>query len=64
MVPARASRSGARVTGRGRPPKGAKIEVRLPPEILTPLDAWAADREIPRAEAIRQLLNIAIVTHV
>jgi hypothetical protein len=64
MVSTRASRNGARMTGRGRPSKGAKIEVRLPPEILGPLDAWAAEHEIPRAEAIRQLLNIAIVTHV
>ena len=50
------------MSDRGRPREGRTVEVRLPDEILDPLDQWAVEHEIKRAEAIRQLLNVALVT--
>ena len=43
--------------GRGRPPIGPTVELRLPPEVLAHIDAWADAEGVTRAEAIRRLIN-------
>ncbi len=49
------------MTGRGRPPIGTPIEVRLTDEQVSRIDAWANDRDVKvRAEAIRRLLDIGL----
>ena len=46
------------MTGRGRPRKGTRTEVRLPDEQLARVDTWANARDIrDRAEAIRRLID-------
>jgi hypothetical protein len=48
--------------GPGRPPIGRPVQVRLPAGLLTRLDAWA-DRNGPsRAEAVRILLDAALIS--
>jgi len=51
---------------RGRP-KGTRfagnIPVRLTPEILDAVDAWADRSNISRSEAIRRLIEQALVIH-
>lgn len=49
------------MTGRGRPPVGDRIEVRLPADLLAWVDEIAAEREITRAAAIRDVLRLAWV---
>ncbi|GLK67022.1 hypothetical protein GCM10008179_06600 [Hansschlegelia plantiphila] len=48
----------------GRPPVGAvPVTVRLPPDLLHPLDAWIAQQPDPkpsRPEAIRRLVDQAL----
>jgi hypothetical protein len=48
------SKPGPKPTGKGEP-----VLVRLLPELMTPLDAWAADQDGPpsRPEAIRRILT-------
>lgn len=41
----------------GRPHIGAPINVRLGDDLLTQVDAWAAEQGIKRAEAVRQLVQ-------
>jgi hypothetical protein len=49
------------MTGRGRPPIGTPIEVRLTDTQLARIDAWATAHDIKiRAEAIRRLINISL----
>ena len=43
-------------TGRGRPAIGPRTYVRLEQEVMDELDAWAAERGMKRAEAIRHLV--------
>jgi metal-responsive CopG/Arc/MetJ family transcriptional regulator len=49
---------------RGPPPtgKGTLVGVRLQPDLLTPIDAWAAaqDDEPGRSEAIRRLIELGL----
>jgi hypothetical protein len=42
--------------------KGTLVGVRLQPDLLAPIDAWAAaqDDELGRAEAIRRLVEIGL----
>jgi metal-responsive CopG/Arc/MetJ family transcriptional regulator len=49
------------MTRRGRPSTGTLVSVRIPAEVLDLVDTWAAEHELSRAEAIRQLLNISTV---
>lgn len=46
----------AAVRGRGRPPIGERVEVRLPADMLAAIDQHAANNGMTRAEAIRDLL--------
>jgi metal-responsive CopG/Arc/MetJ family transcriptional regulator len=43
--------------GPGRPSTGTPIHIRLPPEVLAHVDAWADAEGVSRAEAIRRLLT-------
>lgn len=43
-------------TGRGRPAIGPRTYVRMEQEVMDELDAWAAERGMKRAEAIRHLV--------
>lgn len=43
-------------TGRGRPAIGPKVETRVSEETFTALEAWAAERNMSRPEAIRHLI--------
>jgi len=43
--------------GRGRPPIGERVEVRLPADMLAAIDQHAASNSMTRAEAIRDLLT-------
>lgn len=43
--------------GRGRPPEGERVEVRIPADLLADIDAMADSMEITRAAAIRLLLS-------
>lgn len=45
------------MTGRGRPPIGPAVQVRLTPGLLARLDAWAKRQGVNRAEAVRRLLD-------
>ena len=45
---------------RGRPEVGPRVLVRLPPEVLEHVDAWADAEGVTRAEAIRRLLTAAL----
>ena len=45
----------------GRPPIGEAVNVRLSDDLLQDVDRFAADRKISRAEAIRRLLDRALV---
>jgi metal-responsive CopG/Arc/MetJ family transcriptional regulator len=45
--------------GRGRPPEGERVEVRLPAELLADIDWWRAGRGLTRSAAIRELLRDA-----
>lgn len=42
--------------GRGRPSTGTKVQVRIPPEVLTRIDKLAAMNKVTRAEMMRRLL--------
>lgn len=44
--------------GRGRPPVGPTIQIRLGPDLLTWIDNWCGDG-VSRAAAIRFLINQA-----
>lgn len=46
-----------KTTGRGRPAIGPKIETRVSDEVAAELDAWAAERNMTRPEAIRHLVT-------
>lgn len=43
--------------GRGRPPVGPAIEVRLPPAVVAALEAEAAERGWKRAELLRWIVE-------
>lgn len=43
----------------GRPTTGRPIQVRLSPDVLAHVDAWADAEGVTRAEAIRRLLTAA-----
>jgi hypothetical protein len=45
--------------GRGRPATGhdKAVAVRLPEEVLARVDAWAADNEASRSDALRVLIE-------
>ena len=45
--------------GRGRPPEGTRIEVRVPSDVLAKIDAEADSRGTTRAHVIRELLIAA-----
>jgi metal-responsive CopG/Arc/MetJ family transcriptional regulator len=45
---------------RGRPPTGPFVGVRLRPEMIKKLDAWARKDDTTRSQAIRQLLEQAL----
>lgn len=45
------------MTPAGRPVVGTPINIRLGDELLTRVDQYAADENISRAEAIRQLVQ-------
>lgn len=45
------------MTGRGRPPVGERIEVRLPTDLLDRVDTVADAGGITRAAALRDLLE-------
>lgn len=45
------------MTGRGRPPIGERVDVRLPADLLGYVDAWRADLGISRAAMLRHLLE-------
>lgn len=45
----------------GRPEIGQPINIRLTDDLLSRVDAFAAAREVSRAEAIRRLLDRALV---
>lgn len=42
--------------GRGRPPVGVRVDVRLPTDVLAEVDAAATDEGVPRAEMLRRLI--------
>lgn len=46
--------------GPGRPGIGDPVQVRLPVDLLATVDAWAAERDISRAEAIRRLVTAGL----
>lgn len=46
--------------GRGRPTIGTPVQIRLPAELLDQLDTWADEHDVTRAEAVRQLVGLAI----
>ena len=46
--------------GKGRPPTGVKIEVRVPADMLADLDAWATEVVVSRPELIRRILAAAL----
>jgi hypothetical protein len=48
------------MSGRGRPPIGPVIGVRLEPELLELVDSYAADVGLKRAELLRQLIAEAV----
>jgi hypothetical protein len=50
-----------RMTPGGRPPIGEPINIRLTDDLLEGVDKFAAARKISRAEAIRRLLDRALV---
>lgn len=43
--------------GRGRPPIGARVTVRLPPDVIAALDRAANDAGVTRAEIVRATLT-------
>lgn len=43
----------------GRPPVGPAVQVRFSAELLSRIDAWAAENHCSRAEAIRRLVTRA-----
>jgi hypothetical protein len=45
----------------GRPEIGAPVQVRLGADLLGRVDAWATERGVKRAEAIRQLVASALL---
>jgi Arc/MetJ-type ribon-helix-helix transcriptional regulator len=49
---------------RGRPPSGGRdpfVGVRLAENLITEIDAWAADNDLPsRSEAIRRLVELGL----
>ena len=49
-----------KTTRRGRPEIGDKIGVRLDPALLARIEGYAADHDMKRPEAIRQLLEQAL----
>lgn len=46
--------------GAGRPEIGPAVTVRLPQDLLTRVDAYAAHHQIQRAPAIRRLITTAL----
>lgn len=44
--------------GRGRPPEGERIEVRLPANLLKRIDHDAKREGVTRAEQIRRVLHV------
>jgi len=52
------------MAGRGRPPIGDRIEVRLPESALAILDARAAAEGTTRAAQIRRLLIVVLAENV
>jgi hypothetical protein len=48
--------------GPGRPAIGGRVTIPVGDGRLAVVDAWARDRKVSRAEAIRQLLDIAFAT--
>jgi len=46
--------------GRGRPAIGDPIAVRFTPEQLDYIDALAERNDLPRAETIRRMIDVAI----
>jgi predicted DNA binding CopG/RHH family protein len=46
--------------GRGRPPEGTRIEVRVPSDVLRVIDDEASKRGTTRAHIIRELLIAAV----
>lgn len=48
------------MTGRGRPPIGPAVQVRLTPDLLARIDRWAKRQGVTRAEAIRRLVERAL----
>jgi len=50
--------------GPGRPEIGPAIQVRLPAELLRRVEDWAQAQGVSRAEAVRRLLEAALVKEV
>jgi hypothetical protein len=48
--------------GPGRPAIGGRVTIPIGGDRLAAVDVWARDRKVSRAEAIRQLLDIALET--
>ena len=53
--------------GRGRPPVGPRIDIRLSAAVLAVLDAEAAELDVTRAELVRSIIDArytyVIATH-
>lgn len=46
------------------PPKTERFEMRMDGDMLAAIDRWRADMgDMPRAEAIRTLIKMGLVTH-
>lgn len=45
------------MTGKGRPPTGQRIDVRIPAELVERIDAEAAENATTRVEVIRLIIS-------
>lgn len=48
------------MTGKGRPPTGTAVHIRIPDELLAEVDRQAQGLAVSRAEMIRRLLDHAV----